>query len=148
MAIKLPTTKLPAATQDPQNLIIYGLPKIGKTTVLSTLDDNLILDFESGSKYVSALKVEINSLKDFAEVYKALKESEHKYKFITIDTVTALEEFVKPLALKMYRDTPAGANYTGDILQAPMGIGQRMAVSWLIAGTPLEPILLNLYSNI
>ena len=45
MAIKLPTTKLPAATQDPQNLIIYGLPKIGKTTVLSTLDDNLILDF-------------------------------------------------------------------------------------------------------
>ncbi len=28
----------------------------------------------------------------------------------------------------MYRDTPAGANYTGDILQAPMGIGQRMAV--------------------
>lgn len=28
MAIKLPTTKLPAATQDPQNLIIYGLPKI------------------------------------------------------------------------------------------------------------------------
>ena len=44
MAIKLPTTKLPAETQDPQNLIIYGLPKIGKTTVLSTLDDNLILD--------------------------------------------------------------------------------------------------------
>lgn len=135
MAIKLPTTKLPAATQDPQNLIIYGLPKIGKTTVLSTLDDNLILDFECGSKYVSALKVEINSLKDFAEVYKALKESEHKYKFITIDTVTALEEFVKPLALKMYRDTPAGANYTGDILQAPMGIGysfQRAAMESII----------------
>lgn len=104
------------------------ITKWGKSTVLSTLDDNLILDFEQGAKYLSALKVEINSLKDFAEVYKALKESEHRYKFITIDTVTALEEFVKPLALKMYRDTPAGANYTGDILQAPMGIGRRMAV--------------------
>lgn len=99
------------------------------------MDDNLILDFEHGTKYLQALKVEINSLKDFAEVYKALKESEHRYKFITIDTVTALEEFVKPLALKMYRDTPAGANYTGDITQAPMGIG------WVWIRTAMESII-------
>jgi len=28
MAITLPKTKLPALTQDPKNLIIFGLPKV------------------------------------------------------------------------------------------------------------------------
>ena len=64
-----------------------------------------------------------------------MQESPHKYKFITIDTVTALEEFVKPLALNMYKKTPAGANYNGDILNAPMGIGYsyiRQAIEFII----------------
>ena len=28
MAIELPVVKIPAATQDPQNLILFGLPKV------------------------------------------------------------------------------------------------------------------------
>lgn len=28
MSIELPTSKIPAATQDPRNLIIFGLPKV------------------------------------------------------------------------------------------------------------------------
>ena len=44
MAITLPTTKIPATTQDPKYLILVGLPKVGKTTILSTLEGNLILD--------------------------------------------------------------------------------------------------------
>ena len=43
--ITLPTIKIPAETQDPKYLILFGLPKVGKTTVLSTLENNLILDF-------------------------------------------------------------------------------------------------------
>lgn len=57
---ELPTAKIPAATQDPKYLILFGLPKVGKTTILSTLDNNLILDFEQGTTYVDALKVQIN----------------------------------------------------------------------------------------
>ena len=135
MAINLPTSPVPKVTQDPKNLIIYGMPKIGKTTTLSTLQDNLIIDFEDGSDYVEALKVKIHNLNEFGELCKALQESPHKYKFITIDTVTALEEFVKPLALNMYKKTPAGANYNGDILNAPMGIGYsyiRQAIEFII----------------
>ena len=135
MAINLPTSPVPKVTQDPKNLIIYGMPKIGKTTTLSTLQDNLIIDFEDGSDYVEALKVTVHNLTEFGELCKALQESPHKYKFITIDTVTALEEFVKPLALNMYKKTPAGANYNGDILNAPMGIGYsyiRQAIEFII----------------
>lgn len=42
--IELPKTKIPAETQDPKYLILFGLPKVGKTTVLASLENNLILD--------------------------------------------------------------------------------------------------------
>lgn len=48
MAIELPKSKIPAETQDPKYLILFGLPKVGKTTILSTLENNLILDMEMG----------------------------------------------------------------------------------------------------
>lgn len=120
----LPLKKLPKVTQDPKNLILYGVPKIGKTSLLSTLEDNLIVDFEDGSDYVEALKVKINSIKEVNELCKAIKEANYPYKFITIDTITALEEFAKPLALKMLRMSPLGSNFIGDdVLQAPHGAG-------------------------
>lgn len=42
--IELPKTKIPVETQDPKYLILFGLPKVGKTTVLASLENNLILD--------------------------------------------------------------------------------------------------------
>ena len=92
MTIQLPTSKIPAKTQDPKYLILFGLPKVGKTTILSTLDNNLILDFENGSSYVDALKMEVDSLKTLKEIIKAIKDAGKPYKYITIDTITAVEE--------------------------------------------------------
>lgn len=106
MAITLPTTKIPAETQDPKYLILFGLPKVGKTTTLATLENNLILDFENGSSYIDALKIKINSLKELNEVCKAIKEAGKPYKFITIDTITAVEEMAKPMAIKLYQSSP------------------------------------------
>lgn len=125
MTIQLPTTKIPAETQDPKYLILFGLPKVGKTTVLSTLPNNLILDFENGSKFVEALKIKVESLKDLKEIIKAIKEAGKPYKFITIDTITAVEEMAKPVALQMWKQSPL---YTEkyeikDITQVPNGAG-------------------------
>ena len=106
MAITLPTSRIPAESQDPKYLILFGLPKVGKTTILATLENNLILDFENGSTYIEALKVKINTLKELGEVCKAIKEAGKPYKFITIDTVTAVEELAKPMAIRMYQNSP------------------------------------------
>lgn len=134
---ELPTAKIPAATQDPKYLILFGLPKVGKTTILSTLDNNLILDFEQGTTYVDALKVQINSLKELKECIKAIKEAGKPYKYITIDTITAVEEMAKPLALQMWQNSPL---YTTkyevkDITQVPQGAGYsfwRQAIEAII----------------
>lgn len=138
MAINLPKNKIPAETQDPKYLILFGLPKVGKTTVLSTLDNNLILDFENGSTYVDALKIKIDSLQTLKETIKAIKEAGRPYKYITIDTITAVEEMAKPVALNLYKNSPLYsdryANVT-DITRLPNGSGYtflRQAVEAIV----------------
>jgi hypothetical protein len=138
MAINLPKDKIPAETQDPKYLILFGLPKVGKTTVLSTLDNNLILDFENGSTYVDALKIKIDTLQTLKEVIKAIKEAGRPYKYITIDTITAVEEMAKPVALNLYKNSPVYsdryANVT-DITRLPNGSGYtflRQAVEAIV----------------
>lgn len=120
--------KVGPLTEDPKNLIIYGYPKIGKTSIVATLENNLIIDLEDGSDYISALKIKAKNINEILDICKEIKKMGCPYKYITIDTITALEEMVKPLALKMYQKTPAatskeGKLFTGDILTAPMGIG-------------------------
>lgn len=134
--IELPKGIVKASVQNPKNLIIFGLPKIGKTTALSTLPNSLLVDLENGSDYISGVKVKVNSIKEINELRKAIKEAGNPYEFIIVDTVTALEEMAKPLALKMLLESPAGTNFTGnDPTQAPNGLGwglMRQALQKLI----------------
>ena len=124
MSIVLPTKKVKADRVNPKRLIVYSKPKTGKTTAFAGLDDNLIIDLENGADYVEALKVKANNLQELKEVGKAIKEAGHPYKYITIDTVTALEDMVMPLAISLYQKTPMGKNYSGDsILTLPNGAG-------------------------
>ena len=115
MAIELPKTKISATTQDPKYLILFGLPKVGKTTVLSTLDNNLIIDLESGSDYIEALKIKASSVKELKEIAKAIKDAGCPYKYITLDTITALEEMVKPTAIQLYRNSPQASDKYADV---------------------------------
>lgn len=125
MAITLPTSKVPATLQDPRNLIIFSKPKIGKSTALANLPNCLCVDLENGGyDYIDALKVKISNLAELQELCKEIIKAGKPYKFIALDTLTILEEMCKPLALKMYQETPAGSKFTGtNVLDAPMGQG-------------------------
>lgn len=123
MAIELPKTKLPAEKQDPKNLLIFSKPKQGKSSALAELPGALCIDLEDGGyDYIDAVKIKANSVTDIKEICKAIKEANYPYQFIVLDTITALEEMVKPLALKLYTETVAGSKFTGkNVLDAPMG---------------------------
>jgi ABC-type glycerol-3-phosphate transport system substrate-binding protein len=124
MSIVLPTKKVAAERVNPKRLIIYSKPKTGKTTAFAGLENNLLIDLENGADYVEALKVKITSLQDLLEAGKAIKEAGKPYQYVTIDTVTALEDMVMPLAVKLYRATSMGKNYDGDnVLSLPNGAG-------------------------
>lgn len=124
MSIVLPTSKVKAERVNPKRIVIYSKPKTGKTTAYAGLEDNLIIDLENGSDFVDALKVKVSSLQELLDTGKAIKAAGNPYKFVTVDTVTALEDMIMPLAIKLYRQTPMGKNFDGDtVTTLPNGAG-------------------------
>lgn len=122
--IELPKTKIISTKKNAKRLVIYSKPKAGKTTAFSLLENNLILDFENGSEYVDALKISIPNLAYLKEVGAAIIKGGKPYKYITIDTVTALQDMCLTLARKLYMDTPMGKSFEGDnVLKLPNGAG-------------------------
>ena len=73
------------------------------------------MDTESGTDYISALKVKVNSVKDIKETCQAILAANKPYKYITVDTITSLEEMVKPLALSLYQASPVFSDKYADL---------------------------------
>ena len=126
--MELPKKKIKASRKSPKNMIIYGAPKIGKTTILSQLDDCLIIDLEQGSDMLDALKVQVNSLAELGKLGKSIYEAGKPYKYVAIDTISKLEEWCEDEGKKIYLKTPMGANFETknpgmSILSLPNGAG-------------------------
>jgi hypothetical protein len=128
--IVLPTKKVKAITQSPKNMIIFSKPKVGKTTLLSQLENCLIIDLEDGSDYVDALKVKASSVADIKQIGEAIVKAGNPYKYIALDTITALETICIPYAEQLYSKSPMGATWFekgkpkyGNILNMPNGAG-------------------------
>ena len=118
--MELPKEKTKPSEENPLFLILFGKPKSGKTTIVSALDDALLIDLEKGSGYVEAMKVDGNSFDKLKSIKKALQEEYEKrnyepvYTYGIFDTATALEEIILPFALENYRNTPMGKNLGKD----------------------------------
>ena len=123
--------------------------------MLALLPKCLILDFEDGSDYVDALKVKIigitapknedptafiNRKADnkwyLTEVGQAIREAGNPYKYLAIDTSSALEDMCVGYAEELYSKSPMGKKWFepdggkskyGNILNMPEGAGY----SWL-----------------
>lgn len=126
--IILPKEKVQAKVDNPRFLLLFGKPKMGKTTLAAALEDNLIIDLEGGTAYMNAMAVQARNMEDLGEIAsmikKELKENnKYPYRRITIDSGTILEEIIRPYALKLYQQTPMGKNYNGDVIKLPNGAG-------------------------
>lgn len=109
--IKLPLEKNKPIDENPKVMIIFARPKAGKTTIVSALENNLIIDLEDGTDYVEAMAIKAKTIKDLRDIREAIIKAGKPYKFITIDTVTVLEDLVNEVALQIYRETPMGKVY-------------------------------------
>jgi hypothetical protein len=122
--IQLPTQKIAPVRANPKRMVIYSKPKAGKTSALALLDNCLILDFENGSDYVEALKLKVDSLATLKAVGQEIVKAGKPYKYIAVDTVTALEEMCLTYAKTLYMETAMGKNFAGDsVLKLPNGAG-------------------------
>ena len=84
MALK--KVKRKAVSQNPKSLLLYGAPKVGKTTALSQLDNCLIIDTEGGANMIEGY---IESVNNREELIKVLQEAQdgHDYNYVAIDTI-------------------------------------------------------------
>ena len=138
--LELPKKKVKALRKSPKNMVIYGPPKIGKTSALASLDGCLILDLEDGSDMVDALKIKANNLSELSQIGQSILKEEKPYKYIAVDTITQLELWCESEAKVLYRNTPMGKNFDKpekglSVLSLPNGAGYlylRMAYKkWL-----------------
>ena len=137
----LPKEKNKPKVNNPRFLILFGRPKSGKTTLLSKLDNCLIIDLERGSEFLEALSIQARTIEDLANISRAINEETAKtgkkpYKYIAIDNATRLEEMCLGYAKVLYKQTPMGKSYNGDDIRTlPNGSGYmylRMAVRKVI----------------
>ncbi len=126
----LPMAKVKAEAKSPKNLVIFSKPKVGKTTLLSTLDNCLIIDLEDGSDYVDALKLKAKSVADIVTIGNMIIDAGRPYKYIALDTITALETICVPYAEELYSKSLMGKEWFtkhkaqyGTILNMPNGAG-------------------------
>lgn len=71
-------------------MLIYGPPKIGKTTLISGFPNALILATEKGYKARQVFKVDIKNWDGFKVAVKEVVKGKHEFKTICIDTTDIL----------------------------------------------------------
>lgn len=119
--ISLPTKKGEILKDVPSSMIIFGLPKSGKTTILAELPNCLDIDVERGSDFVEIIRLQppkdikpvalVNWLK---EVVQAIKDEGRPYDFVAIETVSYLDEIAEWVGTYRYMNTTQGKRFNRD----------------------------------
>jgi hypothetical protein len=84
----LPTTKTPVKTSLADlTVLLYGPPKIGKTTMAAGADHALFLATEPGLNHLEAYQMPINSWEEMLDACADIVTTEHDFRTIIIDTI-------------------------------------------------------------
>ena len=114
--IILPTERQKPENYNPKLLVLFGLPKSGKSSAVASLDNNLVIDLEDGYRALPVMRVKAGNVNEIfavrAALDKKMKETRKvPYKFITIDNATRLEEMCLTYAATIYRKSSVGVNW-------------------------------------
>lgn len=113
----LPTKKSEILTDLKEYLIlIYGIPKAGKTTLAAQFDDPLFLGLEPGTKSLSVYRVEIKNWKNFTSTIEELEQDPKRFKTVVLDTFAKLHDHCvdsvcKSLGVVHPSDAPYGKGF-------------------------------------
>ena len=145
----LPEQRIKPTRINPKILVLYGMPKVGKTGVVAQLNDCLILDTEGGAEMYECRRMPVTSIDGdivrnddgditsigFNKVYDAIlqdgldqiaagKKVQFPYKFLVIDTLDKLEDYCEVSATKKYKSSIIGKTFEGgSVLELPQGAG-------------------------
>jgi len=110
--VVLPMEKRKVLTKVPKTLLIYSLPKVGKTTIVSQLENSLLLECElGGADFVEGQILDIRGPKQLEETFSAIREANYPYKYLIIDTLTKLDEWAEMVGTYNYMNRAQGKRF-------------------------------------
>lgn len=134
---EIPTQKVKSEIKL-RNVVLFGLPKIGKST-LCAIDEALMLTFEPNSSYIDGYKIDMYDLiqeNRYDEILKGLPQlvedikNTERFKYVVIDNLSSILPLCKYIAEILYSRTLIGKNWFSenknqykDILNLPRGAG-------------------------
>lgn len=91
MTAMLPTERtVPNSELSNKIILLYGKPKVGKSTLASKFPGAVFAATEPGLKYLSVHQTPIADWLGFAKMCHALMETEHDFKTLVVDTIDLL----------------------------------------------------------
>jgi len=115
--IVLPTERRKATDYNPRLMVLFGKPKSGKSSLMASLENNLIIDLEDGYRALDVMCVQARNAGDIFKIKAAIEQKNKEngdkpfYRFITIDNASRLEEMSLIYAAHLYRQTSMGATW-------------------------------------
>ena len=111
----LTKTKRKPLAVNPKILLLYGPPKVGKTTMLSQLGDCLVIDTEKGSHMLEGYFHGVDNKEELMEFYKEASDN-HEYRIFALDTIDKVvewttKEVVAECQVDDIADLPYGKGY-------------------------------------
>jgi len=88
MSVALPKKKtVPSRDLTAKTTLLYGSPKIGKSSLASKFPGAIFLECEPGLNELEVFKIPTYSWDAFKDACKLLAEGDHEFKTIVVDTV-------------------------------------------------------------
>jgi hypothetical protein len=119
--IVLPTEVRKATHVNPRDIIIYGKPKVGKTTALSMLPNILLIDLEKGAAFIDGMVIEppdnmgpVGKWQWLKQLAKTIIDEGRPYDYVAIDTLTQLDTDAEWVATYQYMNTIIGKKFNRD----------------------------------
>jgi hypothetical protein len=111
--MKLPTEKThPKTDLRDLNMLVYGPPKIGKSTFCSHAEGALFLATEAGLNHLDVFQSPISSWEQMLEALAEVARGEHAFRTIVIDTVDNAYRFCEEyVCRKLGIEHPSDAAY-------------------------------------
>lgn len=87
------------------NTLIYGKPKVGKTTFAVNIPNNFVAATELGYRYLRVHKQDISKWEDFLDLCKSFTTQEHNFKTIIVDTADWLYKYCEQYVMQKHQVT-------------------------------------------
>lgn len=116
--MELPTKKTVVKT-DINNFkfLIYGSPKVGKSTFASKFPNSVFVATEPGHTFLEVFKVDIKTWAEFREFAKKITTEKHEFKTVIVDTCDNLFKMAEQAVLEQHKvahasDLPFGKGFS------------------------------------